>query len=327
MHIGPYRLPGRVLLAPMAGVTDRPFRVICRRYGAALAVSEMVSSHPALRDDRSTLLRCDQQGEPEPRAIQILGADPVRMADAARLNVKRGAQIIDINMGCPVKKVCNVAAGSALMRDERLAGRILEAIVQAVDVPVTLKIRTGWDRTQRNAVTIARIAEKSGIQALTVHGRTRACGFSGAAEYTTIRDVKAAVGIPVIANGDIDSPEKARFVLDETGADAVMVGRAALGKPWLFAQINALLEGVHVPSEPGATRLRNLLIEHLTELHAFYGEFAGVRIARKHIGWYAKNLTEVARERLQPIYVAETARRQLDLTNTLFDLDSKELPA
>jgi len=319
MHIGSYRLDGKLILAPMAGVTDRPFRLICRRYGAALAVSEMVSSNPALRNDRTTLLRCDHQGEPEPRSIQILGADPRRMAKAARLNVERGAQIIDINMGCPAKKVCQVAAGSALMKDEPLVGRILEAVVGAVDVPVTLKIRTGWDTANRNALAVAKIAENSGIKALTVHGRTRACGFSDRAEYTTIRTVKAAVSIPVIANGDIDSPEKARFVLDTTGADALMIGRAALGKPWLFAQINAFLDGGCATREPDAATLQDLLIGHLLELHAFYGEFAGVRIARKHVGWYAKNLAEVPPERLQSIYAAESAGRQLQLTKNLFD--------
>lgn len=327
MRIGPYRLDGRLVLAPMAGVTDRPFRRICRRYGAALAVSEMVSSNPGLRDERTTLLRCDHQGEPEPRAIQIVGADPAQMAEAARLNVERGAQIIDINMGCPAKKVCGKAAGSALMKDERLVRRILEAVVKAVEVPVTLKMRTGWDHDHRNAVTIARIAEGSGVEALTVHGRTRACGFSGHAEYITMAAVKAAVGIPVIANGDIDSPEKARFVLEATGADALMIGRAALGKPWLFAQIKALLDGESASCEPDAAELQDLLIAHLIELHTFYGESAGVRIARKHIGWYAKNLADVSPQRLQRIYAAQSADVQLQLTTTLFDPNLKELAA
>lgn len=327
MDIGPYRLDGKLILAPMAGVTDRPFRLLCRRYRAALAVSEMVSSNPALCADRKTVLRRDHQGEPEPRVIQIVGADPTHMAEAACLNVDRGAQIVDVNMGCPAKKVCNVSAGSALLKDERLVARILEAVVRAVEAPVTLKIRTGWDAASRNAVTIARIAEDCGIQALTVHGRTRACGFSGQADYTTIREVKAAVKIPVVANGDIDSPAKARHVLDITGADALMIGRGALGRPWLFSQINALLEGGNTARTPDGAELQTLLIEHLSELHAFYGEFAGIRIARKHIGWYAKNLVEVSPERLREIFAAESSKRQLDLTMKLFDPNPKELAA
>lgn len=327
MRIGPYQLDGRLILAPMAGVTDRPFRQLCRRYGAALAVSEMVTSKPELQNGRKTLLRCDHQGEAEPRSIQILGADPKDMAEAAKLNVGRGAQIIDINMGCPAKKVCNVAAGSALLRDEKLVGRILEAVVQAVDAPVTLKIRTGWDIANRNAVNIAKIAENSGIQALTVHGRTRACGFSGQAEYTTIAKVKAAVRIPVIANGDIDSPQRALLVLAQTGADALMIGRAALGKPWLFAQIRDALELQAERPEPGAEEMQRLLTEHLTELHAFYGEYAGVRIARKHIGWYAKNLGRASCAQIQSIFAADNACQQIRLAQTLFDPHFREIPA
>jgi tRNA-dihydrouridine synthase B len=311
----------------MAGVTDRPFRLLCRRYGAALAVSEMVSAKPELQGARKTLLRCDHRGEPEPRAIQIVGADPKSMAEAARLNAGRGAQIIDINMGCPAKKVCNVAAGSALLRDETLVGRILEAVVRAVDVPVTLKIRTGWDLGQRNAVAVAKIAESSGVQALAVHGRSRACGFSGQAEYTTIAEVKAAVRIPVIANGDIDSPEKARRVLEQTGADALMIGRAALGRPWLFAQIQAGLEHQPARAEPGAKELQDLLAEHLAGLHAFYGEYAGLRIARKHIGWYAKSLGLAGAAPLQSIFAADSAARQIHLAQTLFDSPLRETPA
>ncbi len=311
----------------MAGVTDRPFRLLCRRYGAALAVSEMVSSKPELQGGRKTLLRCDHRGEPGPRSIQILGADPRSMAEAAKLNVDRGAQIIDINMGCPAKKVCNVAAGSALLRDEALVGRILEAVVKAVDAPVTLKIRTGWDAASRNAVGVARIAESSGIQALAVHGRTRACGFSGHAEYTTIAEVKVAVRIPVIANGDIDSPAKARQVLEQTGADALMIGRAALGKPWLFAQIRDGLEAGEERPVPGAEEMQSLLTEHLSELHAFYGEQAGVRIARKHIGWYAQNLGMAGSAMLQSIFAAENADCQLRLAQTLFDPNRREIPA
>jgi tRNA-dihydrouridine synthase B len=327
MHIGPYPLDGKLILAPMAGVTDRPFRLLCRRYGAAMAVSEMISSNPRLREDRKTLLRCDHAGEPEPRSIQILGADPADMAEAARLNFDRGAQIIDINMGCPAKKVCNVAAGAALLRDERLAGRILESVVKAVNAPVTLKIRTGWDLASRNAVRIARIAEGSGVRALTVHGRTRACGFSGQAEYTTIAEVKSAVGIPVIANGDIDSPAKARQVLADTGADALMIGRAALGRPWLFAEIRAALEPGLEFEAPGTEEMYALLSEHLTALHDFYGERAGVRIARKHIGWYLNHLLGAAPAGLRAVYAAEDAARQLNLTQTLFDSTLRELAA
>jgi tRNA-dihydrouridine synthase B len=327
MRIGPYQLDGRLILAPMAGVTDRPFRVLCRRYGAALAVSEMVSSNPELQTGRKTLLRCDHRGEPQPRSIQILGADPARMAAAAKLNVGRGAQIIDINMGCPAKKVCNVAAGSALLRDEGLVGRILEAVVNAVAVPVTLKIRTGWDMDHRNAVMVAKIAENSGIQALTVHGRSRACGFSGAAEYSTIAQVKAAVGIPVIANGDIDSSAKARLVLEQTGADALMIGRAALGSPWLFGQIRASLEHSAVPADPDAKELQILLAEHLTELYAFYGERAGVRIARKHIGWYAKQLGAVSPASLKAIFAADSAALQQQLVLHFFEPNFRELAA
>ncbi len=327
MRIGPYQLDGRLILAPMAGVTDRPFRQICRRHGAALAVSEMVSSNPRLQGERKTLLRCDHRGEREPRSIQILGADPEHMADAARLNVDRGAQIIDVNMGCPAKKVCNVAAGSALLRDERLVGRILEAVVRAVDVPVTLKVRTGWDPANRNAPKIARIAESAGIQAVTVHGRTRACGFSGHAEYTTIAEVKAAVSIPVIANGDIDSPAKARHVLGQTGADALMIGRAALGKPWLFAQIRDSLERGRIQPDPDAREQQDLLTGHLTELYDFYGEHAGVRIARKHIGWYAKNLGDGTAARLKAIFQAESAAQQIRLVQTLFEPKLRELAA
>jgi len=326
MQIGPYVLSGRLILAPMAGVTDRPFRSLCRRHGASLAVSEMVSSHPRLQSDRKTLLRCDHAGEPEPRAIQILGAEPRAMAEAARLNVERGAQIIDINMGCPAKKVCNVAAGSALLRDEALVGRILDAVVGAVDVPVTLKIRTGWDPSQRNAVAIAQLAERCGIRALTVHGRTRACGFTGQAEYITIREVKAAVAIPVVANGDIDTPEKAYRVLRETGADALMIGRAALGNPWLFQRVAAFLcLGERLPP-PSRDEVSAVMLQHVAELHTFYGEYAGLRIARKHIGWFAAQ-AGIDPNRLKAIYAAENAETQLRLSAELFELQPQEMAA
>lgn len=312
MHIGPYRLSNRLILAPMAGITDRPFRRLCRRYGAALAVSEMISANPALRHDRKTLLRTDHSGEPEPRSVQILGNDPEHMAEAARINADRGAQIIDINMGCPAKKVCNKAAGSALLRDEALVGRILDAVVSAVDVPVTLKIRTGWSPEERNAPRIAHIAESAGIQALTVHGRTRACGFTGQAEYQTIRAVKQAVSIPVIANGDIDSAAKAEAVLAATGADAVMIGRAALGRPWLFATMAGTLTDAPPLAEIHAT-----VSEHLQALYAFYGEHQGTRIARKHVGWYLDHLP-CPPGFLSAFNALDSATRQLALIDSFF---------
>lgn len=288
MKIGPYILPNKLVLAPMAGVTDRPFRQLCRRMGAGLAVSEMVASNSLLWGSRKTLRRIDHSGEDEPVAVQIAGADPEMMAQAARFNVGHGAQIIDINMGCPAKKVCNVMAGSALLQDEPLVGRILDAVVASVDVPVTLKIRTGWDPEHKNALEIAAIAEQAGIQALTVHGRTRACRFSGEAEYDTIRAIKAAVRIPVIANGDINSPEKALEVLRYTAADGVMIGRAAQGRPWIFREISHFMEtGRHLPA-PGPLEIGKILTGHLGELYEFYGEYTGVRVARKHIAWYSK---------------------------------------
>jgi tRNA-dihydrouridine synthase B len=326
MQIGPYRLSNPLILAPMAGITDRPFRRLCRRYGAALAVSEMISANPALRHDRKTLRRADHNGEPEPRSVQILGNDPKDMAEAARINADRGAQIIDINMGCPAKKVCNKAAGSALLRDEALVGRILEAVVKAVDVPVTLKIRTGWDPENRNAEGIAKIAESAGIRAITVHGRTRACGFSGQAEYRTIRAVKQAVTIPVIANGDIDGPGKAAAVLAETGADAVMVGRAALGRPWLFRTMAGHLEGGRSTGLPEAAEVHAVILEHLHELHGFYGEHQGVRIARKHVGWYLEHFPCPAD--FMRLFNAEgTAVRQIELIESLFNTVPRELAA
>ncbi|MFQ5487051.1 MAG: tRNA dihydrouridine synthase DusB, partial [Gammaproteobacteria bacterium] len=288
MQIGPYRLKNNLVLAPMAGVTDRPFRQLCRRLGAGLAVSEMVSSNSLLWGSEKTRRRANHEGEPEPRAVQIAGADPGMMAEAARHNVDNGAQIIDINMGCPAKKVCNVMAGSALLQDERLVARILEAVVAAAAVPVTLKIRTGWDTEQRNGVAIARIAEQAGIQALAVHGRTRACAYRGAAEYDTIAAIKATVNIPVIANGDIRTPEQAKQVLDYTGADGVMIGRAAQGRPWIFDLIEHYLKTGELKEDPPLTVIRSLMLEHLEALYGFYGEYVGVRVARKHISWYSK---------------------------------------
>lgn len=290
MKIGPYTLRNNLVVAPMAGVTDRPFRQLCKQLGAGLAVSEMVSSNSLLWGSEKTRRRADHAGEDDPKSVQIAGADPAMMAEAARYNVDRGAQIIDINMGCPAKKVCNVMAGSALLQDEPLVRRILEAVVGAVDVPVTLKIRTGWDRSHKNAITVAQIAERSGIQALAIHGRTRACGYTGDAEYETIAAVKAAVGIPIIANGDITSPEKAQAVLRATGADAVMIGRAAQGRPWIFREIaHFLATGTHLPA-PEVEEIRRVLLGHLADLHGFYGPETGVKVARKHISWYTKGL-------------------------------------
>ncbi|WP_097459035.1 tRNA dihydrouridine synthase DusB [Mangrovitalea sediminis] len=286
VHIGPYKLDNALILAPMAGVTDLPFRLLCRKLGAGLAVSEMLIADSRLWNTRKSRLRLDHTGEPEPRSVQIAGGDPAMLAEAARLNAERGAQIIDINMGCPAKKVCNKAAGSALMKDEALVRDILQAVVEAVTVPVTLKMRSGWDTDNRNAPRIARMAEDAGIQALAVHGRTRACGYRGDAEYDTIAEVKAAVSIPVFANGDVDTPEKALQVLRHTGADGLLIGRAAQGNPWIFREIDHFLRtGSQLPT-PALDEIRETLLGHLNALHAFYGDPMGVRIARKHVGWY-----------------------------------------
>ena len=289
-RIGPYTLPNRLILAPMAGVTDRPFRQLCRRLGAGLVVSEMVTSDVRLWNSRKSSLRLLHAGDPEPRSVQIAGGDPQMMADAARKNVELGAQIIDINMGCPAKKVCNKAAGSALLRDEPLVREILDAVVGAVDVPVTLKIRTGWDHANKNGITVAKIAEDAGISALSVHGRTRADLYTGEAEYETIATIKQAISIPVFANGDIDSPEKAKAVLDATGADALLIGRAAQGRPWIFREIEHYLRTGETLPAPSLLEVERILLEHLAALHAFYGELMGVRIARKHVGWYLATL-------------------------------------
>jgi tRNA-dihydrouridine synthase B len=313
MRIGPYQLANNVVLAPMAGITDRPFREICKRFGAGLTVSEMTASNPALRQHARTLLKADGKGESGLRSVQILGTDPAQMADAARFNVERGAHIIDINMGCPAKKVCSVAAGSALLKDERLVGRILDEVVSAVDVPVTLKIRTGWDLQNRNAVTIAKIAENAGITALTVHGRTRACKFNGEAEYDTIAAVKREVRIPVIANGDIDSPEKAKYVLERTGADGIMIGRAACGNPWLFEQIRQCFARGEKRWEPTAATIRTTILMHLEQLYSFYGEAAGVKIARKHIGWYLGRFNSISADNRQLLNTATISAEQLRL--------------
>ena len=288
MQLGVHVLRNGLFVAPMAGVTDRPFRTLCRRFGAALAVSEMVSARPELRETRKSRLRREHGGEAGPVSVQIAGSDPAQMASAARLNADDGAQIIDINMGCPAKKVCNVAAGSALLSDEPLVARILEAVVGAVDVPVTLKLRTGPDPGRRNALRIGRIAESAGIRLLVVHGRTRACGFRGQAEFGTVAEVKAGVRIPVIANGDIGTPEEARRVLDLTGADGIMLGRAAHGRPWIFREFDHFLATGERLASPSAAEMRAVALEHLEGLYSLYGEQLGLRIARKHIGWYTR---------------------------------------
>ena len=318
MKIGPYTVANPVILAPMAGVTDRPFRQLCKNLGAALAVSEMVTSNSLLRGSQKTLRRANHDGETEPRIVQIAGADPRMMADAARYNADQGAQIIDINMGCPAKKVCNVLAGSALLRDETRVADILEQVVKAVEVPVTLKIRTGWDRQHRNGVHIARIAEQSGIQALAVHGRTRACGYRGHAEYDTIAAIKQAVTIPVIANGDITTPAKAKYVLDYTGADAIMIGRAAQGRPWIFREMNHFLATGETLPPPSLLQVRDWLLDHLQNLYAFYGEYTGVRVARKHISWYSKGQPQGATFR-QFVNNTTTVDDQLAATRDFFN--------
>jgi tRNA-dihydrouridine synthase B len=294
MHIGPFQIKNNLVVAPMAGVTDRPFRQLCKRLGAGMAVSEMIGSRPELLQSDKSRRRADHTGEVDPISVQIAGADPAWMADAARFNADRGAQIIDINMGCPAKKVCNVMAGSALLRDEALVSRILEAVVHAVQVPVTLKIRTGWDPAQRNAANVARIAHNSGISALAIHGRTRACGFAGVAEYDTIAQVKALCPLPIIANGDISTPEQAQQVLGHTRADAIMIGRAAQGRPWIFREIEHYLRTGRHLAPPSLEEIGTIARSHLQDLHEFYGEAAGVRIARKHIGWYTRPLPDAA---------------------------------
>ena len=318
MQIGPHILRNNVFVAPMAGVTDRPFRQLCKQLGAGYAVSEMAASNPRLWATEKSARRTDHEGEMEPKAVQIAGADPQMLADCARFNVDHGAQIIDINMGCPVKKVCNAWCGSALLQDEALVARILEAVVGAVDVPVTLKFRTGWDRANRNALQIAAIAEASGIAMLTLHGRTRADGYRGDAEYETIAAVKAQAGIPVVANGDITTPEKARRVLELTGADAVMIGRAAQGRPWICREIDHYLRtGMLLPA-PLVAEVQVLMAAHLQAHYAFYGEYLGVRTARKHIGWYVRDLAG-AEEFRQRMNMLEDCAQQLAVIAEFFD--------
>jgi tRNA-dihydrouridine synthase B len=317
MQIGPYILKNNLVVAPMAGVTDRPFRQLCKKMGAGMAVSEMVSCNSLLWGSEKTKRRANHEGEVDPISVQIAGADPAMMAEAASYNVEQGAQMIDINMGCPAKKICNTMAGSALLQNEKLVGKILDSVVGAVDVPVTLKIRTGWDRDHKNALVIARIAENAGIQALAIHGRTRACAYNGNAEYDTIAAVKNHVKIPIIANGDIRTPEEAKRVLEYTAADAVMIGRAAQGRPWIFREISHYLAtGNHLPL-PEVNEIHHVLVNHLHDLYDFYGEYSGVRIARKHISWYTKGLIGSAGFR-HAMNRLQTTDEQLAAVNEFF---------
>lgn len=326
LRLGPYKLDNALVVAPMAGVTDRPFRILCRQLGAGLAVSEMVTADASLYGTRKTVRRLNHDGETGPISVQIVGTDPDKMAEAARVNVAHGAQIIDINMGCPAKKVCKVAAGSALMRDEDLVRRILDQVVAAVDVPVTLKMRTGWDTTQRNAPRIAQLAQDAGISALAIHGRTRACGYRGEAEYDTLARVKTAVSIPVIANGDIDSAGKAAEVLRQTGADGLMIGRAAQGRPWIFREIAHYLATGETLPEPPATWIRDTLLKHLEALYGLYGVEHGVKVARKHIAWYSRTQPGGAAFR-QRINAATTTKQQSDQIRDFFDrINDKKAP-
>lgn len=323
MQIGHHILKNNLIVAPMAGVTDRPFRQLCKKLGAGLAVSEMVTSNSLLYGSEKTRRRANHEGEVDPISVQIAGADPAMMAEAAKYNVDNGAQIIDINMGCPAKKICNVMAGSALLKDEPLVSQILKAVVNAVDVPVTLKIRTGWDKDNRNAVTIAKMAEDIGIQALAMHGRTRTCAYKGDAEYDTIAAVKDSINIPLIANGDITTPEKAKFVLDYTGADAVMIGRAAQGRPWIFREIDHFLKtGEHL-LPPTVDEIQTVMAEHLLDLYQFYGELSGMRIARKHISWYTKGLVGSAAFRHYMNTLQTTELQQAAITDFFAELKSK----
>ncbi len=318
MHIGPHSLRNNLFVAPMAGVTDRPFRQLCKKFGAGLAVSEMVASNSLLWGSEKTRRRANHEGEVDPISVQIAGADPDMMAKAARYNVEQGAQIIDINMGCPAKKVCNTLAGSALLRDEMLVARILESVVKAVDVPVTLKFRTGWDQGSKNAIKVAKIAEDSGVQLLSLHGRTRACGFSGRAEYDTIREVKRCTRLAVVANGDVTTPEQAKQVLEYTGADGIMIGRAAQGRPWIFREIEHYLATGRKLPPPLVSEIHAVLVEHLHDLYAFYGRETGVKVARKHISWYTKGLAGSAAFRHHMNWL-ETCEEQLDAINGFFE--------
>ena len=328
MKIGPYQIANPVVAAPMAGVTDKPYRKVCRQYGAGLVVSEMITSQLDLRDTRKTKHRMDLVGEPEPISVQIVGTDPSVMAQAAQFNVQNGAQIIDINMGCPAKKVCKKAAGSALLGNENLVSDILTTTVNAVNVPVTVKIRTGIDLENRNASTIAKIAEDAGVAAITIHGRTRECKFVGAVEYDSIAAVKQSVSIPVIANGDIDSPQAAQRVINYTGADAIMIGRAAQGQPWLFGQVAAYLkDGSEQPIPTQMQRITSI-IDHLTDIHHFYGDVMGVRLARKHIKWYLQHWPyEISDQLRSRIIQTETPARQIQLLGDFLSINNSALAA
>ncbi len=319
VKIGQFVLPSNVILAPMAGVTDRPFRQLCRRFGAGLAASEMLTANVRLWDTKKSRLRMDHTGEPSPRVVQIAGYDPQMMADAALRNVDAGAQIIDINMGCPAKKVCNAQAGSALLQDESLVARILSTVVQAVPVPVTLKTRTGWDRNHKNGTRIALIAEDCGIQALAIHGRTRADMYQGNAEHETVAAIKSKIKIPVFANGDIDSPQRAREVLERTGCDGIMIGRAAQGRPWIFGEVNFFLETGELRGELAPEKVRDIMRAHLEDLYSLYGEETGVRVARKHLSWYFQQHPgqEALRNRLVTI---ESPDEQLSTLLEHFDI-------
>lgn len=316
-HIGQYQIDIPLVLAPMAGVTDRPFRQLCRKLGAGLVVSEMITSDVNLWNSRKSQTRLDHTGEVDPISVQIAGGDPEMMANAAIMAVQHGAQIVDINMGCPAKKVCNKAAGSALMKDEALVADILQAVVASVDVPVTLKMRTGWAPEHKNAPTIAALAEQSGIAALAIHGRTRRCGYKGAVEYDTIKTIKQQVSIPVLANGDITTPEQAKYVLDYTQADGVMLGRAAQGRPWIFKETQHFLQTGQLLAAPKLQEVNTILLEHMLALYDFYGEYMGVRIARKHVGWYLQAHDDNRDVRRQ-FNKLETPEEQITLINTFF---------
>ena len=318
MKIGPYTLPSNIVLAPMAGVTDRPFRLLCRRFGAGLAASEMLTADVRLWSTPKSRRRMDHSGEPSPRVVQIAGFDPSMMADAARRNVDAGAEIIDINMGCPAKKVCNRLSGSALLQDEPLVARILDAVVRSVSVPVMLKTRTGWDRNNKNGMRVAKIAQDCGIQALAIHGRTRADMYQGDAEHDTVAAIKSQIDIPVFANGDIDSPERARDILERTGCDGIMIGRAAQGRPWIFDEVNFFLATGQLRRVLALEKVRDIMRAHLEDLYALYGDETGVRVARKHLSWYFRQHPgqEALRNRLVTI---ETPAKQLSTLLEHFD--------